>query len=430
MSTSDNIINHIYKDYKSKIGLFCLNCLIMRTSFEDLNEFVKKNNIAINENTKTKTGYIKEMVVHFHNVFKNVKNIKDKYSSSIDLMGDRLLKDENIKNHLPEFDYIAKQELVNIFADYCADLKISVFNTSKIPDYSLDLYLTKKTPRLKTEAVIIRTGAEMDLDNYENTLELIQKSSDISMWIVFVTTPAGVYKIGFDRIVSDMEKFNVWFYVVDPLHKKIYGITKGKKSKNYDQSLSENYLQKLPREPVRAPSQVIKFSKYEFKENESYNPKRFHMYEIFSEEEVGEGLRIPGEKHKYRDIFRNLIIIDKTSGISIFSYANEIEALDNDLVSGFLVAMDQFVAEIGGSADMREINYKGFFIQAGYGEKIKVALFLSKSADKILKERLAYFINEFEKKHKEQLKIFQKTGNISYFKQASVDKMAREILEI
>ncbi|TFG24637.1 MAG: hypothetical protein EU529_03840 [Promethearchaeota archaeon] len=429
MSTPDDIINRIYKDYKSKIGLFCLNCLIMRTSFEELNEFVKKNNIAINETTKTKTGYIKEIVVHFHNVFKNVKSIRDKYSSPIDLMGDLLLKDDNIKNHLTEFDYIAKQELVNIFADYCADFKISVFNTSKIPEYSLDLYLTKKTPRLRTESVIVRTSAEMDLDNYENTLELIQKSSEIAMWSVFVTTPAGVYKIGFDRIVSDMENFKVWFYVVDPRHKKIYGITKGKKSKNYDQSLSENYLQKLPREPVRAPSQVIKFSKYEFKENESYNPKRFHMYEIFSEEEVGEGLKIPGEKHKYRDIFRNLIIIDKTSGISIFSYENEIKSLDYDLISGFLVAMDQFVSELGGGDNMREINYKGFFIQAGYGEKIKVALFLSKSADKILKERLAYFINEFEKKHKEQIKFFQETGNVSYFKEASVEEMAKEILD-
>ena len=69
MSTADDIINHIYKEFKGKIGLFCLNCLFMRTSFKELNEFVYKKNIAINKNTKTKTGYLKEMAVHFHHVF-------------------------------------------------------------------------------------------------------------------------------------------------------------------------------------------------------------------------------------------------------------------------------------------------------------------------------------------------------------------------
>ena len=430
MSTPDEIMDQIYKEFKGKTGLFCLNCLFMRSTFQVLNEFAEINKVAINETTKTKTGYLKEMIVHFQNVFNNIQDFQNNFSSSVDLMGDLMLKNEEIGKLLPEFDFIAKQELVDIFADYCADLKISVFNTVGIPEYSLDLYLTKKTPRLRTEAVFVRTAAELDEADYEKTLELIQKSSEIAIWTVFVTTPAGVYKVGFDRIISDMEKLNVWFYVVDPRHKKISGITRGKKSKDYNQSSGENFIQKLPREPVRAPSQVIKFSTYEFKESESYNPKKFHMFEIFSEEEFDEVLKIPREKHKYRDIFRNFIIIDKNSGISIFSYASEIESLDHNLVSGFLVAMDQFVSEIGGSTDMREINYKGFFIQAGYGEKIKVALFLSEKADQILKERLAYFIKQYEEKYEEQIVNFQKTGEVSQFKELTVTRMVRDILDI
>ena len=243
MSTSDDIINNIYKEVKGKKGLFCLNCLFMKSTFKDLNEFAKTNNIAINESTKTKTGYLKEIAVHFYNDFKNIQNIQNNYTNSIDLMGDMMLKDENLKKLLPEFDFIAKQELVDIFADYCADFKISVFNTTNVPEYSLDLYLTKKTPRLRTEAVFIRTGAELDLDNYKKTLELIQKASEIAIWTIFVTTPTGVHKIGFDKLIADMENVNTWFYVVDPMHKKILGITRGKKSKNHNQDLSEEYFQ-------------------------------------------------------------------------------------------------------------------------------------------------------------------------------------------
>jgi bisphosphoglycerate-dependent phosphoglycerate mutase len=430
MSSEEEIVNNVIKKSRNKYGLFCLNCLILRSSFQELNEFIKKNNIFIIKEIQVKLEYIKALAVHYYNVYNNLPEIQEKYKDSTDLMGDILLSNDKIKEHLPEFDYISKHELIGIFSDYCADLGISVFNTEEIMDYSLDLYLTKKTPLLKTEAVFIKTGHELNESSYQETLNLIEKASSIASWLIFVTTPAGAYKIGLDKLISDMGRLHTWLYVVDPLHKKIYGVTKGKKSKTYLQKSGEEYIRKLPREPIRAPSQVIKFSKYDFKENESYNPKNFHMFGILTEEEHKKIL----EKHitakKYKAIFRSLLIIDINSGLSFFSYSSETDPIDDILVSGFLSAMDSFVSEIGGSTSLKEINYKGFFIHAAYGEKVKMALFLSQPADQILKDYLAYFLEQFEINFKNEIDLFKQSGDTSVFDKAKITKRARNFLSI
>jgi len=434
MNNSDEIIQDILRESKGKHGLFCLNCLIMHSSFAELNQFMENNNIKIDENTKTKTGYLKSLAVFFYkaynmNMYQNISNPQQQYKNSSSLMGDILLMDEKIRDHLSEFDFISKQELIDAFSDFCADLGISVFNTTRLLDYSLDLYLIKKTPRLRTETVYIRTGAEMDLINYEKTLDLIEKSSKLAMWQVFVTTPAGVYKIGLERLIKDMERLNIWLYVVDPLHKKISGITKGKKSKDYDSTLSESYIQRLPHAPVRAPSQVVKISSYSFKEHESYKPKSYYMYQLLPEEDYDKILELPREKKRYQEIFKTLLFIDKNSGLSFFSYSSD-DKIDDNLVSGFLTAMDSFVSEIGGSSSLKEIDYKGFFIHAAYGEKIKLALFLSQPADQVLKEKLDYFLKEFEEKYQKQIDLFMKSGNASNFDNSKIIRMARKILDI
>lgn len=430
MSSEEEILNNVIKKSRNKYGLFCLNCLILRSSFQELNDFIQKNNIFIFKEIKVKLEYIKVLAVHYYNVYNNLPEIQKRYKDSTDLMGDVLLRDDKIKGHLPEFDYISKHELISIFSDYCADLGISVFNTEEIMEYSLDLYLTKKTPLLKTEAVFIKTEHELNELSYQETLNLIEKASSIASWLIFVTTPAGAYKIGLDKLISDMGRLHAWLYVVDPLHKKIYGVTKGKKSKSYLQKSGEEFIRNLPREPIRAPSQVIKFSKYDFKESESYNPKNFHMFSILTEEEHKKILEMHDDTKKYKDIFRSLLVIDKYSGLSFFSYSSESKPLDDVLVSGFLSAMDSFVSEIGGSTSLKEINYKGFFIHAAYGEKVKMALFLSQPADQILKDLLAYFLEQIEESFKNEIDVFIKSGDTSVFNKAQITKMAKDILNI
>ncbi|TFG03461.1 MAG: hypothetical protein EU539_12210 [Promethearchaeota archaeon] len=431
MSSLEVDIDRIIKQAKGKIGIFCINCLIMKSNFTELNNFININKIEIPRGIRTKTGYLTNLAIHYYKVYKEVKRIQNKYSSSIELMGEMLLKDQSIKNHLINFDYISKQELIDIFADYCADFQINVYDASGVSEYQLDLYLTKKTPLLRTEAVFVRTGSELEEEsNYDETLNLMIHASEIAMWTLFVSTPAGIYKIGLEKFINDMEKLNAWSYVVDPLHMKIYGITKGKKSKNHEQKSSEAYIQKLPREPIRAPSQVVEISKYEFKENESYKPKNFQMFELITEEEYLELSQKNRERKKYDQIFRSLLIIEKDTGISIFAHSNENQPLDDVLVSGFLTAMDQFVQEIGGSSSLEEIDYKGFFVQAAYGKEVKIALFLSESSDQILRERLAFFVKKFEERYAEQIAFFKKTGNVARFNRLEIATLVKEILEI
>jgi len=104
--------------------------------------------------------------------------------------------------------------------------------------------------------------------------------------------------------------------------------------------------------------------------------------------------------------------------------------MDKELVSGFLSAMDSFVSEIGGTTSMNEINYKGFYIHAVYGEHIKLALFLSRPASQSLKERLAYFLNHFEEHYNDQILNFKEIGNTAIFDKERIIELIKEILSV
>jgi hypothetical protein len=227
-----------------------------------------------------------------------------------------------------------------------------------------------------------------------------------------------------------MEKLNVWLYVVDPIHQRVLGITKGKKSKDHDIEIRDNYIKKLPREPIRAQSRIKKLSNYKFSESDSYNPKKFVMYEILPKEEALEREKSLVRKPRYRENFRTILIIDKAAGLPLINYAREDLRVDQELVSGFLSAMDSFVSEISGAEGMDEIKYKGFYIHAVYGQWIKLALFLSEPAKKGLKERLAYFLKDFEERYSEEIKKFHETSKTTYFDHEKIIPDIKDILDI
>ncbi len=227
-----------------------------------------------------------------------------------------------------------------------------------------------------------------------------------------------------------MENLNAWMYVIDPIHQKFLGIMKGKKSNDHDTSIRDEFIKKLPHEPIRTPSQIVKISKYHFKESESYNPKNFVMFELFPKEELILKDHAVTVKPKFKETFRNLMIIDKDSGLNIISYSSEEISMEKELISGFLSAMDSFVSEIGGTTSMKEISYKGFYVHAAYGQYIKFALFLSRPARKNLKERLAYLLNQFEEHYHDQILQFTKTGNTAVFDKDRIVELIKEILSV
>ena len=431
--SQEDILEIIRQENENKFGILCLNCLIVRTRFKELEDFIESNRIKIPKDKEfTKLDYLDHISIHFYKKYQEIKELQKVFPTCLAFIADMLFKDERIKKYLSRFDFIAKHELIDVFADYCADLGIDVFDTSVINEkkYNCDLYLIKKKPILRTEAVFLRTGSQMTEEQYKNTFYLLNESSKIAIWTVFVTTPKGVYNIGFERLISDMEKLNVWFYVVDPIHQRVLGITKGKKSKDHDTELRDQYIKKLPREPIRAQSRITKISNYEFSESDSYNPKRFVMYEILPKEVALEREESLIRTPRYRDIFRTILVIEKKSGLPVITYSREDLGVDQELISGFLSAMDSFVSEIGGSKAMDEISYKGFSIHAAYGKWIKCALILSKPANKSLKERLAYFVEEFEYRYTDEIKAFLETGRTTPFDPSKINPDIKDILDV
>ena len=429
----EDILGDILKENEGKFGILCLNCLIVRTRFKELEDFIHTYRISIlPDKDLTKLDYLDSINIHFYKKYKEIDELKKLHPSCLDFIADMLFKDEKIKKYLSRFDFISKHELIDVFADYCADMGISVYDTSNVDEskYNLDLYLIKKKPLLKTEAVFVRTGPQMTEEEYKNTFYLLNEASKVAAWTVFVTTPIGVYNIGLQRLILDMEKLNVWFYVVDPIHKRVLGITKGKKSKDHNTEIRDDYITKLPHEPIRAQSRVIKISNYEFNESDSYNPKKFVMYEILPKEEALEREQSLVRKPIYRDIFRTLLIIDKSSGLPLINYSREDLNVDKELVSGFLNAMDSFVSEISGAEGMDEINYKGLYIHAVHGKYVELALFLSKPAKLGLKERLAYFLKDFEERYDEEIQGFIRTGRTSYFDPEKIHPDIKDILDV
>jgi len=427
----EEVLRKIREASKGKFEMICLNCLIVRCRFKEIEAFIQKNGITLpSGKNPTKLEFLDLISLFYYEEYIKDIDLQNSFATPLLYIATKLLSDENISKYLSRFDFISKQEIIEAFADYCADYGISVYDTSEIKDFSVDLYLVKKKPFLKTEAVFVRTGAQMTEEGYKDVFYLINNASKIAAWTVFVTTQKGVHNIGLERLISDMEKFNTWLYVIDPLHQKIFGITKGKKAKTYDSALRDEYIKKLPHEPIRAPSRLGKISNYYFNESESYNPKSFVMYGFHPKEEILKREHTKSKKPKYQDIFRSIIIIDNTTGLPLISYSDENVKMEHDLVSGFLNAMDSFVSEIGGTTSMKEINYKGFYIHAVYGKWVKLALFLSKPAKQSLKERLKYLLTDFESHYGEEIQHFQKSGNISVFDVKRINATIKDILDI
>jgi hypothetical protein len=271
-------------------------------------------------------------------------------------------------------------------------------------------------------------GVNVNTQTYLETKKSIGKASKVASQKIFVTTPIGVLKIGFKNLISDMRKLNCWIYVVDPSRKIVYGVIKGKKNEEHDLEIRNDFLKKLPREPMRAPSQIIKLSDYYFDESNSFESFNFRLFDIYDDLEHNKLMLKESKQPKYSEIFRDLIIMEKTSGTPIINYASE-HFKEQALVSGFLAAMDSVVSQIGGSK-MEEINYKGFYVQASYGIDIELVCFLFKPSDASFKERLNYLTNLLETHYQEQIEIFKKTSDANIFNENEILSIIKEILDI
>jgi len=427
--TQKTIISRLIEISKSKYGLININYILINCRMEDLLTFIRNYGIPLPDKSFiTRFEYIIIIVLHLTEMYYTT-NIQKKYEDPLEYIGYAILNEGVFTKYLINLDFIVKQDLIDTFADLYADLGITVYNTSTDSiTPKMDMYSVRKKSTLRTQSIFAITGFDMNDKIYLEIKDLIEKASPVANGSVFVTTPIGVLKIGLNKLRYDMNKLNCQLYVIDPSRKIIYGLTKNKKNEAQDDGLREIFVRKLPRAPMRAPSQVFELSDYYFNESNSYNPSDFRLFDIYNDLEHNKLLLKEEKTPKYVEVFRDLIIMEITSGTPIVSYSSD-NFREQALASGFLAAMDSFVTQIGGSK-MEEINYKGFYVQAAYGKSTKLACFLSTPADKSLKERLKYLIELFEERYEDKIEKFRNTGNTELFDSREIIYLIKEIIDV
>ncbi|MFX0023541.1 MAG: hypothetical protein ACFE9S_14540 [Candidatus Hermodarchaeota archaeon] len=427
--TEENVIQYLIDRSKSKYGLFSINYILINCKIRELLEFIADYGIEVPEKPfVSRLEYIKLILAHLTNIY-NTTDWQKRFDNPLEYCGYAVINSKRFNKYLYNLDFIAKQDLIETFADHCADLEITVHNTtfdSLAPE--MDMYLTIKKSKVKTAAVFVMNGVNANDNSYAETKKSIKEAAKVASWNIFVTTPIGVLKIGLKNLILDMNKLNCWLYVVDPSRKMVFGINKGKKNDEFNLEARNSFIKKLPKEPMRAPSQVIKLSDYSFDEPNSFDTYNFRLFDIYNDLEHNKMMLKEESQPKYSNIFRDLIIMEKTSGTPLVNYASE-NFKEQALVSGFIAAMDSFVTQIGGSK-MEEISYKGLYVQASYGKFIEIVCFLFKPSDSSFKERLNYLTNLFETLYEEQIDEFKKTGNTNLFDQDEILLFMKDILDI
>ena len=427
--TEKTIISRLKEISKSKYGLISINYILINCRMEDLLTFIKNYGISLpDKKVFTRFEYIIKIALHLTEMYYTT-DIQKRYEDPLEYIGYAILNEGIFTKYLINLDFIVKQDLIDTFADLYADLGITVYNTSTdsiIP--KMDMYSVRKKSSLRTESVFAMTGFDMNDKTYLEIKNLIEKTNSVANGSVFITTPIGVLKIGLSKLIHDMNKINCQLYVIDPSRKIIYGLTKAKKNELQDNELREKLVRKLPRAPMRAPSHVFELSDYYFNESNSYNQMDFRLFDIYGDLEHNKMLLKEEDPPKYAEVFRDLIVMEITSGTPIISYASD-NFKELALASGFLTAMDSFVTQIGGSK-MEEINYKGFYVQAAYGKYTKLACFLSIPADKSLKERLNHLIGLFEERYEDEIEKFKVSGNTELFDSNEIIYLIKEIIDV
>ncbi len=420
----ESLIDKLPKKFmhKDKYGLISLSAVIKDCPTEVLKSFaIDLGMDAGDVESKSRETLIRELIFLPTDPLKMPGIL-----NPLEHMGNLLLNYGPLRHYLNRFDFLSKRELIDAFAESCADLPINVFEASE-DIYGLDLYLTKKLTRLRTESVFVLIGSEIEEQYNEELLNRIEKSEEICDWRVFVTTPVGAIKIGYERLIEDMKERKVWTYIIDPFQKRVIGATKGSKSKHQDKQVRDAYIRQLPSEPIRAISQVVKRSKYKWDEKDAYDPDIVAPYYFVS---MDEKIQFEPYEPIYRDKFRTLLLISKKSGLLMYSFSLKEDDVDKTLVSGFLTAIESFVKQLASESGLNEIDYKNLKVLGSSGEYVQAVAMMNQSPGIAFTQRLEYLVKTFESDYAEQIQRFVKMGNTNIITDLGLESIIPEILGI
>jgi hypothetical protein len=427
-----SIIKKYEKENKCIYGLISLDYILAKAPIDQLIQFGLNHKISrFKYENMSRNEIIYQILDSFYIRFNSKDPFTARHPDLLSYLGDFLLEEIDFATYDFNFDFISKTELLDVFADYCADLEIYVYKADDSNEFGLDLYLTKKSKGIEitTESVFIRTGNDI-YDDYENGLqEKIKAAKILSDWTVFVTTPAGVMRVGFNNLISDMKKLNTKIYVIDPIQKNVIGVIKGEKSKKLSTEVRDAYIRTLPPQPFRSHSNIGNYLKYNYSERDFYKLRNISSYSLTSKYFEWDRIQNPLISAKYSDILQSVLIIEKSTTLTAYSYSNEQTQVNDQLISGFLSAISSFGTKVSGSSELEEISYEGFIIYEENGNLIKAIAILSQRADQAFKDRLKIFVKAFEDEFEDELEEFK---NISApdFNKGDVDKFIKYYLAV
>jgi len=121
-------------------------------------------------------------------------------------------------------------------------------------------------------------------------------------------------------------------------------------------------------------------------------------------------------RHYSQRILFALMMVNKTSGLSMYNHNFTEKSLDSDLIGGFLTAIQSFGTELSSDAketSMQKLSYQHFEIRLEEGTYTVAALITSGIPNQLTIDRLKIMPQEFEKKFESKLQYF--TGDVSAF---------------
>ncbi len=142
------------------------------------------------------------------------------------------------------------------------------------------------------------------------------------------------------------------------------------------------------------------------------------------------GLVVPKKREKKRALtevrtifddainLEHILVLYKGTGTCVFFKSFGSEAIDPELISGFISAVSSFGKEMVAQKALNEITYGDKMLLLADGEYIRVALVLSKKASIILRKHLTEFIAAFGKTYESELPNWR--GQLNIFRNAGV----------
>ena len=393
------------QELKNKIGFFDPLELSYKLTPEEIISFIGRSNIPPASNPIEKIilkYYAKsKFYMKVQSDFKYSQEFQDGFRNPLNYLGYFLFADPILRPYFEKYDFFSQYELIEIFADFCADMEFIVYDLTNNDDYPWDLFLVKKTQAKKSGVTCILRGYEIR-DKFDEIVEKLKKASDYCDWAFFVTTPYGVLNIGLNKLIKTLGNIGVGCYIIDPMRCMIYALLKEKDIVKKVKKKEKKIMQQL-KSPLRSPNLQIKRSKFEFDQKFQYKSKNFVVFNtnVYPANKVKLDFMDSDKKN-----LQYLLILLKNKGIRLEFIEWTPDPINPDLLSGFITAIDSFGSNFSESDGLQEIRYKGFTITFVEGNSVKGCLFLKENPSPRLRELLEFGVTRWESHLTDEIENF------------------------